>query len=106
MSSPGTFQQTWHDDQGRRLELCCIDDQCVIDIGTPHQPGLELQLELLQQSRDGRGLPCGMPVSLWKTSIWMVPCSRTKRLQGHCVLPQSIPPQTALNGFFRLSPCP
>jgi hypothetical protein len=87
-----------------RHGLCVLD--VVVDFthvaDTP--PWDAIDVEILSQPRNDRGLPDGGPLVLWRKRVELR-CIPGTRRSGSLTLPRSFVPEAARNYFYRVNAC-
>jgi hypothetical protein len=71
----------WYDDDGVKLTVTCDDQSCLAELLVPSMDERQINVEILQRSRDSRGVAIGPSVTVFHQNV---------NLQSLCEGAQSI----------------
>jgi len=99
-----TFQEGWFD-QHTRLRLTWDDDSCLAELSLQsEQANREIELQILQQAKDPRGLAVGPALILHRESIHCRQEHDPHWLVGRAWLPSRFASPHIRNCYFRIQP--
>lgn len=95
-------QHVWHAVDGTLLRVTCREGECLAELTLENPCCSSVDLEVLQQAKDDQGLPRGMTMTVWATTIELLPVTETK-FRGQVWLPKTILPQRVPDCYFRVN---
>lgn len=101
MSTP-LLRETWHDNNDLILLLTCEGDSCLAEITMPSRRGPAVDVDVLLQPRDRRGLAVGSPIVAHSQQVHMQPLPDHCHSIGRFWLPSGMSQESAQKCYFRI----
>ncbi len=98
------LRETWHDNNDLNLLLTCEGDSCLAEVTMPSQRGAAIDVDVLLQPRDRRGLAVGSPIVAHTQQVHMQPLPDHRHSIGRFWLPSGLSQESAKNCYFRVRP--
>ncbi len=98
------LRETWHDSNNLNLLLTCEGDSCLAEVTMPQRRGPAIDVDVLLQPRDRRGLAVGSPIVAHSQQVHMQPLPDHRHSIGRFWLPSGLSQESARNCYFRVRP--
>ena len=112
------FRESWYDETGKRLLLTCDEYSCLVELTLPNLPQASqtradqcepaehfalVNVEILQQPFDARGLAIGPTVAIYRQRVPCEPLPQSLKSIARFWLPSGLVSRHLRNCYFRVS---
>jgi len=91
----------WHGDDGIELTVTYDDQSCLAEILVPNIGEPQMNVEILQRSRDSRGVPMGPAVTIFQQRVKLQTVCETAQSIARFWLPQAFSKRLG-DSYFRI----
>lgn len=96
------LRESWYDGRDLKLLLTCEGDSCLAEVTMPQDRGSAIDVDVLLQPRDRRGLAVGSHIVAHSQHVTMQPLPDRHRSIGRFWLPPGLSQESARNCYFRV----